>query len=298
MPDADEHLFVDKRWMTVDEIEAIAGIFCQAGVNKIRLTGGEPLVRKDIDKIIIVLSGLPVELTLTTNGIRLHEFADLLQQAGIRSLNISLDTLDENKFELITGRNDFGKVWQNILHLANENFHIKINMVVMKGLNENEIKHFVALTKDMPVHVRFIEFMPFNGNKWSSNKVLGWQEMLDIIESEYSFIKLKDDVHDTAKKYMVPGYRGSFAVISTMTAPFCSGCNRLRLTADGKMRNCLFSSKEIDLLTPFRMGEDIMPLINQSVFEKAEATGGQLSTNLSFLDNSIIHNRSMIDIGG
>ena len=168
----------------------------------------------------------------------------------------------------------------------------------MKGLNDDELLDFVNWTKDTPVHVRFIEFMPFQGNKWTSNKVLTWQQMLQIIEAQYSFIKLKDDAHDTTKKYMVPGHAGTFAMISTMSAPFCSTCNRMRLTADGKMKNCLFSKAETDLLTALRKGEDVAPLILQSIQAKAEALGGQFTNDFEHIDASAIQNRSMITIGG
>ena len=114
---------------------------------------------------------------------------------------------------------------------------------------------FVAWTKHTPVHIRFIEFMPFTGNRWTSNKVFTWQQILDVIGEQYEHIRLQDEQHDTAKKYIVPGHEGTFAVISTMSAPFCSTCNRMRLTADGKMKNCLFSKEETDLLTAFRNGK-------------------------------------------
>jgi cyclic pyranopterin phosphate synthase len=173
-----------------------------------------------------------------------------------------------------------------------------VNVVAMKGFNENELVDFVAWTKDTPVHVRFIEFMPFQGNRWTSNKVLTWQQMLQIIEAQYSFIKLKDEATDTAKKYIVPGHAGTFAVISTMSAPFCSTCSRMRLTADGKMKNCLFSKDEIDLLTALRRGEEVTPLILQSINAKAKELGGQFTNDFEHIEATAIHNRSMITIGG
>ena len=168
----------------------------------------------------------------------------------------------------------------------------------MKGLNDNEITDFVHWTKDSPVHVRFIEFMPFTGNKWSSNKVLTLENILEKIENRFSFIPLKSDPNDTAKKYIVPGHAGTFAVISTMTSPFCGTCNRMRLTADGKLKNCLFSKEETDLLTAFRNGQDIENLIRGSIKSKAEALGGQFAGNFEQLHIDEIHNRSMIAIGG
>lgn len=284
--------------MQKDEIEALAKIFVSLGVNKIRLTGGEPLIRKDAGQIISVLSKLPVKLSLTTNGSRVHEFAEILNESGINSLNISLDTLQPEKFLLITRRNQFHRIYDNIQLLLKRNFHVKINMVVMKGLNENEINDFVEWTKHAPVHVRFIEFMPFSGNRWSSNKVFTMQQILHIIKEKYEVERLKDEKHDTAKGYFVPGHQGTFAIISTMSANFCTDCNRLRLTADGKMKNCLFAEKETDLLTALRKGEDVASLISQNIRNKAKQLGGQFSTDFERLRPEEIHNRSMITIGG
>lgn len=298
MPEENYKFAPSSQLMQADEIEAIAGTFVKLGVNKIRLTGGEPLVRKDADKIISSLAQFPVALTLTTNGTRLHEFTDILQQANVRSINVSLDTLDPEKFNLITRRNNFARVWENIHLLVDQGIYVKINVVAMKGLNDNEIIDFIQWTKHTPVHVRFIEFMPFSGNKWSSNKVLTLQQILQIIEQEYSFIPLKGEPNDTAKKYIVPGHAGTFAVISTMTSPFCGTCNRMRLTADGKMKNCLFSKNETDLLTALRNNEDIEPLIRASVTSKAKELGGQFVSNYEELQSDEIQNRSMIAIGG
>jgi len=298
MPEEDYEFTPASQLMQVDEIEAIAKIFVAQGVNKIRLTGGEPLVRKDANKIILSLSKLPVSLTLTTNGTRLHEYIDTLKQANIKSLNISLDTLQPEKFLLLTRRDQFKLVYDNIHLMISNGFHVKVNVVVMKGLNDMEINDFIAWTKDTPVHVRFIEFMPFSGNRWTSNKVFTWKQILEVIEEKYSVVRLQDEQHDTAKKYIIPGHAGTFAVISTMSAPFCSGCNRMRLTADGKMKNCLFSQAETDLLSALRKGEDVLPLVQQSIASKAKELGGQFTTDFEHLHAEDIHNRSMITIGG
>ncbi|PSL26307.1 cyclic pyranopterin phosphate synthase [Chitinophaga ginsengisoli] len=298
MPEEDYDFTPASRLMQADEIATLAGIFAANGVRKIRLTGGEPLVRKDAAKIILSLSRLPVELTMTTNGVRLHEFADVLEEAGVRSLNISLDTLQAERFMLITRRDLFNQVKSNIDLLIRKGIHVKVNVVVMKGLNDTEINDFVAWTKHTPVHVRFIEFMPFSGNRWTSNKVLSLQEILQSINTAYDYLPLKGGAHDTAKGFIVPGHAGTFSVISTMTAPFCDTCNRMRLTADGKMKNCLFSNGETDLLTALRNGEDVLPLIQQSILSKAKALGGQFSGKLEEVEAAAIKNRSMITIGG
>jgi cyclic pyranopterin phosphate synthase len=169
---------------------------------------------------------------------------------------------------------------------------------MMKGLNDNEINDFIEWTRLTPVHVRFIEFMPFSGNRWTSNKVFTLQEILQEAEKKYEIKRLTDELHDTAKKYTVAGHAGTFSIISTMSAPFCNTCNRMRLTADGKMKNCLFSKEEADLLTTLRNGGDVLSLIQGNIAKKAEALGGQFNSDFEHLEASEIRNRSMITIGG
>lgn len=284
--------------MQPDEIDHIAALFVQLGVKKIRLTGGEPLVRKEAGDIIRRLGKYPVELTMTTNGVRLHEFATDLQTAGLRSINISLDTLQAEKFLLLTKRDNFQKVYDNIHRMAALGLRVKVNVVAMKGVNDNEINDFVALTRELPLHIRFIEFMPFTGNHWDHAKVIGLQEILDIVAQQYAFEPIRHKKHDTAKNFQVAGHAGTFAVISTMTTPFCGDCNRMRLTADGKMKNCLFSKTETDLLGALRRGEDLVPLIKACIGAKAAERGGQFTEDYTHTDPQHIENRSMIAIGG
>ncbi|MHB1179219.1 MAG: GTP 3',8-cyclase MoaA [Daejeonella sp.] len=298
MPEENYEFTPASRLMQPGEIESLARIFVENGVDKIRLTGGEPLVRKDAAEIIERLSALPVDLSLTTNATRLHDFVEVLEKARVRSLNISLDTLDKDKFNIVTRRDGFQRVIDNIHLLLSRNVKVKVNVVVMKGLNDNEIIDFVDWTKDLPVQVRFIEFMPFDGNRWTSNQVFTWKDMLDEIEKKYTPVRLHDGVHDTDKKYRIEGHKGSFSVISTMSAPFCSGCNRMRLTADGKMKNCLFSDNETDLLSALRNGQDVLPLIRESIHSKAKELGGQFTKDFKKIHTEDLHNRSMISIGG
>lgn len=298
MPEEEYEFTPASKLMQADEIESIAKVFVANGVNKIRLTGGEPLVRKDAADIILRLAKLGVKLTLTTNATRLHEFVDVIKEAGIKSLNISLDTLQKDRFLMMTKRDQFDRVRSNIDLMIAEGIHVKVNAVAMKGINDGEINDFIRWTKDVPLHVRFIEFMPFSGNRWNSDRVMTWQQILEVASSEFDILPLEREVHETAKKYTVPGYQGTFAVISTMSAPFCGDCNRLRLTADGKMKNCLFSQTETDLLTPFRNGEDILPYIHQSILDKKKSLGGQFTTDMDKIETSKLENRSMITIGG
>ena len=277
--------------MTADEINSIAKIFVNLGVKKIRLTGGEPLVRKDARQIIQLLSELPAELTITTNATKTDSFINDFKNAGIKSVNVSLDTFDKEKFFSITRRNDFDKVWANIHQLIANDFHVKLNLVAMEGVNDDELIDFINFTKTLPVHIRFIEFMPFPGNDWKREKVFTYIEMLEKIRANFEIEKLYDQKHSTAKKYRVRAFAGTFAFINTVTLPFCGDCNRMRLTADGKIKNCLFSKGEIDLLTAFRRGENIENLIFMSLKDKKKQTGGQ--------DFSLpTENRSMIAIGG
>jgi cyclic pyranopterin phosphate synthase len=284
--------------MQADEIETIARLFVDNGIKKIRLTGGEPLVRKDAPKILYALGNLGIELVMTTNGVRIDEMLGDITSAGIKTVNISLDTLQQDKFLKITRRDLFQRVISNIELALKNNIQVKLNVVVMKGLNDNEILDFIALTRDKNIEVRFIEFMPFSGNRWTSNQVVTLEEILLHITSQYEVIPRRQIPNDTAKRFSIPGHAGSFAVISTMSAPFCDTCNRIRLTADGKLKNCLFSKGETDLLGALRKGENILPLIEKNIMGKAKALGGQFSGVFGDIDASTLENRSMITIGG
>jgi cyclic pyranopterin phosphate synthase len=277
--------------MQADEIIGIANTFVKLGVKKIRLTGGEPLMRKDAALIILQLSKLPVELSISTNAVLVDEFIDVFKQANIKSVNVSLDTLNPDEFQAITKRGDFQKIINNINLLLTNQFKVKVNMVVIKGVNEHAILNFINWTKDFPLDIRFIEFMPFEGNSWLRDKVFSYQEMLAIISSHYDFDKIADQPNDTAKNYRAKNHPGTFGFITTVTEPFCGTCNRLRLTADGKMKNCLFSQTETDILSAFRNGQSIEPLILTCLHDKKQTLGG-------CFDFENIENRSMIKIGG
>ena len=287
--------------MDYDEIYAIAKIFVENGVTKIRLTGGEPLIRKDISVILGKLASLPVELAITTNGITLDRHIDVLKEHNIKNINVSLDTLSESKFKEITRRNQFEKVYKNILLLIENGFNVKINAVLIKGFNDDEIIDFINLTKDLPISFRFIEFMPFDGNKWDLKKMVSYAEVLERVNNHFpieNVERIQDAENDTSKNYRIKYYKGSFAIISSVTNPFCDSCNRLRLTADGKLKNCLFSATESDLLTSFREGKSIEPIVQKAVLGKFKIRGGM--DTLEKLQEPKLHskNRSMITIGG
>jgi cyclic pyranopterin phosphate synthase len=298
MPDEKYAFAPAAKLMQPDEIESIAKLFVAQGVTKIRLTGGEPLVRKDAAAIIEKLGQLDVKLAITTNGIRIDELLPQMLEAGFSQINISLDTLQADRFLKITHRDYFHRVRSNIDLLLANNIVPKINIVVMKDLNDDEINDFVEWTRDTPIQVRFIEFMPFSGNRWTSNQVFTLQEILTQVATKYDFHQVPGEPNDTAKHFQPEGHKGSFAVISTMSEPFCDTCNRMRLTADGKLKNCLFSKEETDLLTALRNGEEILPLIQDTILRKAKELGGQFSGVFNNIDPASIDNRSMITIGG
>jgi cyclic pyranopterin phosphate synthase len=300
MPE-DQHFLRREELMTREEVARIAQLFVERyGITKIRLTGGEPLVRPDAVDIVRDMAQLGVSLGLTTNAMTLDKHLDGLIDAGLRSINISLDTFDAQRFKTITRRDGFDKVHANILLALAQGLRVKVNMVVMRGVNDDELLRFVELTRDHDVHVRFIEFMPFAGNGWGRERVYTFSEMLGHIGSVHSFEKLNDDPHSTAKAYRVASWPGTFAVISTVTEPFCGSCDRLRLTAEGKMRNCLFARTETDLLSALRRGEDIAPLIEANVLAKHAMLGG-LPSFKPESQEEVLHDlseRPMVSIGG
>lgn len=287
--------------MTADEIFGIAQTFAQNGVDKIRLTGGEPLLRKDFPEIISKLASLDISLSITTNGILIDRHIDVLKQFKIKKINLSLDTLVASKFHTITLRNQFQKVIDNLHLLLNHDFHVKVNVVLMKGFNDNEIVDFVKLTQFLPISVRFIEFMPFAGNEWDRSKMVSQNEILSLVGDTFAegeIQKLEDEKNFTARTYKIKDFQGDFGIISSITNPFCDSCNRIRLTADGKIKNCLFSNSETDLLTAYRNGEPITNLISESINNKKKVRAGMVTIDEMDDPKKHFDNRSMIAIGG
>ncbi|MEL1241351.1 GTP 3',8-cyclase MoaA [Flavobacterium flavipallidum] len=290
-----------KDLMTADEVFAIAQTFVNNGVNKIRLTGGEPLLRKDFPEIIEKLAQLETEISITTNGILIDKHIDVLKQFNVKKINLSLDTLVASKFNTITLRNQFEKVIDNLHLLLNNDFKVKVNVVLIKGFNDNEIIDFINLTEFLPVSIRFIEFMPFAGNQWDRSKMVSQTEILNEISAHFSesnLEKLQDEKNFTAREFKIKKHLGSFGIISSITNPFCDGCNRIRLTANGKIKNCLFSNSETDLLTAYRNGEAIENIIALAIKNKKKVRAGMATPE--DVDNPVLNqdNRSMIAIGG
>ncbi|KAK3745544.1 hypothetical protein QZH41_012465, partial [Actinostola sp. cb2023] len=298
MPEEGIQLSPNDELLSSEEIITIANLFVKEGVTKIRLTGGEPLVRKDIVQLCEELGKIKgIEtLAMTTNAITLNRKLPALKKAGVNLINISLDTLAAQKFEFITRRKGWHKVMEAIDHALELGYNpLKINCVVMKGLNEDEVCDFVALTENKAVDVRFIEYMPFDGNKWNFKKFVSYKEMLDSIRTRWPNIeRLKDDPNDTSKAYQVPGFRGQIGFITSMSEHFCGSCNRLRLTADGNLKVCLFGNSEVSLRDAMRSGkstDDLLQIIGAAVGRKKKQHAGMFNIAKQ-------KNRPMILIGG
>ena len=287
--------------MSANEVLEIAKTFVNSGVTKIRLTGGEPLLRKDFELIYKGLAELPAEIGITTNAVLLDKYLSLFKEKGMKSINISLDTLNKKKFSDVTRRDQFDRVMKNIYASLNAGIQPRINVVLLRDFNENEINDFIDLTKDLPLVVRFIEFMPFEGNEWKTEKLVPMASILQNVAEHFEGNKIEriqDKPNDTSKNYRIKGFVGSFSIISTVTNPFCDSCNRIRLTANGTIKNCLFSEDEVNILKVFRKNEPIMPVVKMALGKKHRMRGG-MDTLEEFSDPKKNQaNRSMILIGG
>ncbi|KAK6307642.1 hypothetical protein J4Q44_G00227900 [Coregonus suidteri] len=349
MPEEGVKLTPRAQLLSTSEVLTVAQLFVREGVEKIRLTGGEPLIRPDVLDIISEwgrslrkLEGLKT-IAVTTNGMNLARLLPKLKDAGLDLLNISLDTLVPAKFEFIVRRKrletmlgidrvgelreagsweagtdgldrlrkessstqekaqkpptaGFHKVMEGIDKAIEMGFNpIKVNCVVMRGLNEDELLDFVALTEKKPLEVRFIEYMPFDGNKWNFKKMVSYQEMLDRIRQQWpSLEKLPLGKTDTAKTFKVPGFQGQVGFITSMSDHFCGSCNRLRITADGNLKVCLFGNTEVSLRDVLRSGvsdRELLEIIGAAVGRKKKQHAGMFSI-------SQMKNRPMILIGG
>jgi cyclic pyranopterin phosphate synthase len=259
MPEEGISLISHQEILTYEEILRIVRIFAKEGISKVRLTGGEPLIRKGIVDFIFRLSNIPQikDLSLTTNGILLKEFAQNLKQAGLKRINISLDSLKRDRFFQITRRDDFGRVWGGIEQALTVGLSpVKINMVAIQGLNDDEIESFAHLTLELPLTIRFIEYMPSgNGEEWKESDILTIPQIKTRLEKVGKLISIPSDRWDgPAKRFRFEGAFGEIGLIGPVSSHFCGDCNRLRLTPDGKIRTCLFSDDEIDVKEIIRKG--------------------------------------------
>lgn len=272
MPEEGVQLSPESQNLTTPEIVFLSKLFVAQGVTKIRLTGGEPTVRKDIVDLVRQIGNLRSlglrELCITTNGLSLRRKLDAMVEAGLTNINLSLDTLDPHKFTLITRRNGFDAVQKAIdrvffLKKTGTPLRFKINCVVIKGLNDQEILQFAELGRDEDVEIRFIEYMPFDGNRWSRGKMFTYKDALDRLKEKYPEIyKVQDHPNDTSKTYKIPGFAGRVGFVTSMTEDFCGTCNRLRITSDGNLKVCLFGNAEVSLRDIMRSHNGNRPILD------------------------------------
>ncbi|PNI77182.1 MOCS1 isoform 5 [Pan troglodytes] len=284
MPEEGVPLTPKANLLTTEEILTLARLFVKEGVDKIRLTGGEPLIRPDVVDIVAQLQRLEGLRTIgvTTNGINLARLLPQLQKAGLSAINISLDTLVPAKFEFIVRRKGFHKVMEGIHKAIELGYNpVKVNCVVMRGLNEDELLDFAALTEGLPLDVRFIEYMPFDGNKWNFKKMVSYKEMLDTVRQQWPELeKVPEEESSTAKAFKIPGFQGQISFITSMSEHFCGTCNRLRITADGNLKVCLFGNSEVSLRDHLRAGaseQELLRIIGAAVGRKKRQHAGMFS---------------------
>lgn len=243
--------------MTLEEVVRLSSLFTRLGVTKIRLTGGEPTVRKGLSELAREIKALPglQTLLMTTNGYTLHSHADEYRAAGIDGLNVSLDSLKPDRFAEITRGAELSRVLLGLDAAIQAGFSsIKVNVVAMDGVNGDELCDFVEFGLQKGVHVRFIEFMPFLGNDWSKGRVLTYAQMRTLIEGRYALKPIDMEKSAVAKEFQVDGSGSTIGFVTSVTDDFCGGCNRLRLTADGKIKTCLFLQAGESLMQMFRDG--------------------------------------------
>ena len=280
------------------ELKRLAKIFVGLGIRKVRITGGEPLVRQGVEEYIAYLKGLGVEdLSITTNGHLLAERCERLIAAGLQRINISLDSLEPGKFERITRTQSYGNVLEGIEVVQKSRLApAKVNAVLVRGLNDNEVEAFAAFARERGVIMRFIEFMPLDADRhWSRELVVPAAEVFERIHAQWPLEQIPHEKSETARKYrFADGAPGQIGLIAPVTQAFCGHCSRIRLTADGKMRTCLFSKEDHDmrgLLRGKAGDEEIVEWVKAMVMEKEE---GHEINEPGFVPPS----RTMVFIGG
>lgn len=283
--------------LTFEEIERLSRLFARLGVTKIRLTGGEPTVRRGLEELIERLAKIPGidSLLMTTNGTTLASKALNYRNAGLTGLNISVDSLKRDRFKEITLRDELPRVLAGIdAALAANLESVKLNVVVMAGINEGELFDFIEFSRDRAITVRFIEFMPFEGNGWRSASVFSYRSMRKIIDERYMLIPIETEKSAVGKDFLIPGHRGSVGFVTSMTESFCDGCNRVRLTAEGSFKACLFAGAESSLRDPMRSGASDAVL--ETIIRDGLDKKWKEHPPMDLLPQ--IPNRSMVAIGG
>lgn len=299
MPETPEWLPNDKV-LTFEEITRLSEILSGFGVDRIRISGGEPLVRQGVENLVSMLSSLPKirRLGMTTNGFFLAERASALRKSGLHSVTVSLHSLRASRFAAVTQRDAHAKVLEGIRAAREAGFEsVKINAVIIRGYNDDEVLDFASMAYEQGFNVRFIEFMPFDGRKaWGMNKVVSGDEILAKIRSRYQIVPLEREQGSTAMNYKFVDSEGEFGIITSITKPFCSDCDRLRLTADGKLVPCLFDNHEYDVASLMRSGasdEEIGAFLKKSMRLKTPGVESLLQQSLE-----LKHVRPMYKTGG
>lgn len=286
--------------LSTPEVLRLASHFVSRGVNKFRLTGGEPTLRKDLTEIIKGLKSFqPEQIGITTNGVILTRKLDEFVDAGLTSINISLDTLHADKFEQLTRRPYFSKVWDALVKAnetaaQNSNLTVKVNCVVMRGVNDNEVPDFLRLTEQLPhLQIRFIEYMPFSSNGWDWSKCVPYQELLtdDLTPLPSS------DPSDTTKWFQTSA-GATIGFITSMSEHFCASCNRVRLTADGQLKVCLFDGREVNLKNVLRLPDVTEQDLDKVIFHALQHKQKQLGGHPDPASIKVDKNRPMTLIGG
>jgi GTP 3',8-cyclase len=262
--------------LTFEEMARLVGVMASMGVEEVRLTGGEPLVRRDLPVLVSLLAPIPgvTDLSLTTNGVLLDRYAGPLVEAGLRRVNVSLDSLSHVRFAEITRRDALDRVLAGLAaaEAYPELSPIKVNCVAIRGFTEEEVPAFAALARRKPYVVRFIEFMPLDADQaWRGDDVLAGAEIRALIEERWPLEEIPAKASSTARRFRFADGAGEIGFVSPVSEPFCSTCDRIRLTADGQLRTCLFSRREWDLKTPLRDGasdEDLAALLRWAVQHK------------------------------
>jgi GTP 3',8-cyclase len=262
--------------LTFEEIARLTTLLAEMGVHDVRLTGGEPLVRRDFPRLAGMLAGVPgvEDLSVTTNGYLLERDAEKLVRAGINRFNVSIDSLQRDRFFEMTRRDALPRVLRGLEVLAQfpEAHPIKINAVAMRGFTEDEALPFAEFARSHPYEVRFIEFMPLDADhSWTPDSVLSGDEIRAAISAVYPLEAESREAHATARVYRFADGHGKIGFINPVSEPFCGDCNRIRLTADGRLRTCLFSLNETDLRTPLRDGstdDDLERIVRDAVWRK------------------------------
>jgi molybdenum cofactor biosynthesis protein A len=287
--------------MTYEEMLRVCELLVKMGIEKIRITGGEPFVRKDIMQLLTALSKLEglKELSLTTNGVLTAPHVAELKAIGVRSVNLSLDTLDAGRFFAITRRDEFANVMDAMHELLKHDMEVKINAVVMAGKNTQDIIPLVELTKELPLSVRFIEEMPFNGDGHSySGALYDYVRIFDEIRSVYPDIqKVPDPQYSTSYNYQIPGHLGSVGIIAAYSRTFCGTCNRIRITPQGTLKNCLYDDGVLNIKDLMREGKSNTAIVDalHLAFNSREKDGW--AAERKRMENPNFH-ESMATIGG